>query len=57
MIFSDGGIHSHTDHLKTLLMKLPSSVQIYLHIASDGRDVPTDSLPKYLHMFDPELAS
>lgn len=57
MIFSDGGIHAHTDHLKTLLTKLPTDIQIFLHIASDGRDVAPDSLPQYLHLFDREIAS
>lgn len=57
MIFSDGGIHSHIDHLKTILTKLPENIQIYLHIASDGRDVPPDSLSKYIHLFDDEIQS
>ena len=57
MIFSDGGIHAHTDHLKTLLKKLPTDIQIYLHIASDGRDVAPDSLPRYIHLFDTEITS
>lgn len=57
MIFSDGGIHAHTDHLKTLLQKLPTDIQIYLHIASDGRDTTPDSLPSYLHLFDAEMQS
>lgn len=57
MIFSDGGIHAHTDHLRTLLTKLPTDIQVYLHIASDGRDVAPDSLPRYIHLFDEEIAS
>lgn len=57
MIFSDGGIHSHVDHLKTLLTKLPKDIQIYLHISSDGRDVVPDSLPRYIHIFDAEIQS
>lgn len=57
MIFSDGGIHAHTDHLKTLLKKFPTDIQIFLHIASDGRDVAPDSLPRYIHLFDEEISS
>jgi 2,3-bisphosphoglycerate-independent phosphoglycerate mutase len=57
MIFSDGGIHAHTDHLKTLFKKLPTDIQIYLHIASDGRDVAPDSLPRYIHLFDEDIIS
>lgn len=57
MIFSDGGIHAHTDHLKALIKKLPNDIQIYLHIASDGRDVAPDSLPRYIYLFDEEITS
>lgn len=57
MIFSDGGIHAHTQHLKTLLKKIPTDIQIYLHIGADGRDTPPDSLPRYIHLFDSEIQS
>ena len=55
MIFSDGGIHAHTTHLKTLLKILPPDIDIQLHIASDGRDVGPQSLPEYLKLFETEI--
>jgi len=49
-LLSDGGVHSHTDHLLALLdlcleMKIP---QISVHAFLDGRDTPPDSAPHYL---------
>ncbi|MEZ4754242.1 MAG: 2,3-bisphosphoglycerate-independent phosphoglycerate mutase [Bdellovibrionota bacterium] len=46
-LYSDGGVHSHCEHLELLLpvlaRKFPSS--IYLHIITDGRDTaPEDAL-------------
>lgn len=39
-LVSDGGVHSHINHLKLLLDKLEGIANnIYLHIITDGRDV------------------
>lgn len=57
MILSDGGVHSHIKHLKNLLLLLPEDVNIQLHIASDGRDVASQSLPQYLEELSDEIAS
>ncbi len=57
MIFSDGGIHSSTRHLHSLLEVLPTDIDIQLHIGSDGRDVSPTSLPEILHEFDTVLQS
>jgi len=57
MIFSDGGIHSSTRHLHSLLHMLPADIDIQLHIGSDGRDVSPTSLPKIFHEFDAVLQS
>jgi 2,3-bisphosphoglycerate-independent phosphoglycerate mutase len=57
MIFSDGGIHSSTRHLHSLLKILPESIDIQLHIGADGRDVSPTSLPTILHEFDTALQS
>jgi 2,3-bisphosphoglycerate-independent phosphoglycerate mutase len=41
-LFSSGGVHSHSDHLKLLLPLLANDLpeaQIALHLISDGRDV------------------
>ncbi|MES2462085.1 MAG: 2,3-bisphosphoglycerate-independent phosphoglycerate mutase [Armatimonadota bacterium] len=39
-LFSDGGVHSHRDHLTLLLQRLADdfSGTIYLHLITDGRD-------------------
>lgn len=57
MIFSDGGIHSHTEHLRKMLALLPEDINIQLHISADGRDVGSQSLPEYLREFSEEIQS
>ncbi len=39
-LLSDGGVHSHIDHLKAIIgyLKEEPELQIYLHAFSDGRD-------------------
>ncbi len=48
-LFSDGGVHSHLNHLLAML-ELASKKQVkdvYLHLFLDGRDVPPVSFEKY----------
>lgn len=49
-LISDGGVHSHINHLKTLLkMANDSGVkEIYMHLITDGRDTLPDSGYKYI---------
>ena len=44
-LFSDGGVHSHIDHLKALLemAKTAGLQKVYVHAFLDGRDVPPQS--------------
>lgn len=44
-LLSDGGVHSHTSHLKALLaMAKDNGVsKVYVHVITDGRDTPTNS--------------
>jgi 2,3-bisphosphoglycerate-independent phosphoglycerate mutase len=43
-LVSDGGVHSHIDHLLALLsMTSASGVQTYVHVITDGRDTPPNS--------------
>lgn len=44
-LMSDGGVHSHTDHLLALvdLAKQKGLAQVYIHCFLDGRDVPPQS--------------
>ena len=50
-LLSDGGVHSHIDHLLALLdlsvleMKVP---RVSVHAFLDGRDTPPNSSPKYM---------
>lgn len=49
-LFSDGGVHSHLNHLLCILEQLKDSYKgkIWLHLISDGRDVNPQSLLGYL---------
>lgn len=50
-LLSPGGVHSHQDHIFSL-MKLAAShqvIDIYLHAFLDGRDIPPKSAEEYLH--------
>jgi len=48
-LVSDGGVHSHIDHLIALLelAKIHQLKSVYLHIISDGRD----TAPKHIKVF------
>lgn len=49
-LLSDGGVHSHIDHLKALL-KMAKDFgisRVYVHCYLDGRDVPPRSAKKYI---------
>lgn len=49
-LLSDGGVHSHIDHLKALLdmAKQKNLHKVYLHAFLDGRDVPPANAKKYI---------
>lgn len=46
---SDGGVHSHVNHLMALIdmSKKMGVKNVYLHLFTDGRDTPTDSGLKF----------
>jgi len=51
---SDGGVHSHIDHLLGLI-KWASEVgieKLAIHVITDGRDTPAQSASKYLSKID-----
>ena len=56
-LLSDGGVHSHFDHLLGLLeMAKRSGVeQVYVHALMDGRDVPPTSGKEYIEKLQAEL--
>ncbi len=49
-LLSDGGVHSHIDHLKALikLAKDKGAKNVYVHAFLDGRDVQPGSALKYI---------
>jgi 2,3-bisphosphoglycerate-independent phosphoglycerate mutase len=43
-LLSDGGVHSHIEHIKALLeLAAEAGVKAFLHAFMDGRDTPPDS--------------
>lgn len=49
-LFSPGGVHSHTDHLKGLLQlaKKENIKEVYVHAFLDGRDTPPQSAIEFV---------
>jgi len=49
-LVSDGGVHSHLNHLKALLCwaKEQGLPRVYIHAILDGRDVPPTSAEEYM---------
>jgi len=50
-LVSDGGVHSHIEHLFALLemMEQNNFKEVYIHVVTDGRDVPPQSAQVYLN--------
>jgi len=52
-LLSDGGVHSHIEHIKGLAkIAKKSGKKVYLHLITDGRDVAFDSGIKYLDQIE-----
>lgn len=56
-LLSDGGVHSHIDHLLALLdmSKQQNIDKLYLHLFTDGRDVSPTSAISYLNRVEDKL--
>lgn len=56
-LFSDGGVHSHINHLFATmeLAKKENVKNLYLHLFLDGRDVHPKSFKKYLTMLENKI--
>ncbi len=57
-LVSDGGVHSHINHLFALLdvIKRYSNItNVYLHVITDGRDVSPTSSEKYIKLLEKKL--
>ncbi|NLW17961.1 MAG: 2,3-bisphosphoglycerate-independent phosphoglycerate mutase [Firmicutes bacterium] len=57
-LLSDGGVHSHQDHLLELLRlaKEQGLKDVYIHIFLDGRDVPPQSALTYVDTLEAALS-
>jgi len=53
-LLSDGGVHSHIDHIEAMLKlaKARGAEKIYLHAFLDGRDTPPRSAKAYLQQIE-----
>lgn len=50
---SDGGVHSHIDHIKALTQICAArNMTIFLHLFTDGRDVPPGSATGYISQME-----
>jgi 2,3-bisphosphoglycerate-independent phosphoglycerate mutase len=55
-LVSDGGVHSHLDHLKALIqLAKECGVRPLLHMITDGRDTPPKSALNYLAEIENQL--
>lgn len=56
-LLSDGGVHSHIEHLFGLLETAKSLglTKVYIHALLDGRDVPPTSAPAYIQAVEKKL--
>ena len=53
-LLSDGGVHSHTDHLEALLSMAAGRdlPRVFIHAFLDGRDVPPSSARTYIERIE-----
>lgn len=56
-LLSDGGVHSHEEHLYAILemAKAKGVKQVFVHAFLDGRDVPPQSASAYLERLEKKL--
>ncbi len=57
-LLSDGNVHSHVDHLIAMMKRAASegSPKLFVHILTDGRDVPGDSALIYVEKLEAAIA-
>ena len=57
-LVSDGGVHSHVNHIKALLQVLSDEEmsEVYLHAFTDGRDVDPKSGKKFIEDIEASMA-
>ncbi len=53
---SDGGVHSHSEHLLKLVELLNKlNKPIYIHAITDGRDTPPDAALEQINLFEEDI--
>ncbi|HEX4159366.1 MAG TPA: 2,3-bisphosphoglycerate-independent phosphoglycerate mutase [Rhizomicrobium sp.] len=56
-LVSPGGVHSHQDHIVTLVRAIAEAgLPIRIHVFLDGRDTPPRSARGFLHLFEQAIA-
>ncbi len=57
-LVSDAGVHSHLEHLKTLIeLAKKHNAEVYVHAILDGRDTPQQSAKTFLSQLSAPVAS
>ncbi len=56
-LLSDGGVHSHINHLFAIIDKAKEEglEKVFIHVITDGRDTAYNSANKYLNMLEQKL--
>lgn len=56
-LLSDGGIHSHINHLLSILdlCREENFTNVYIHVITDGRDTEVDSGIKYIQILEDKI--
>lgn len=55
-LLSDGGIHSHINHLMGLIDFLKDfDINVYYHVFTDGRDTKPEESLKFVHMLEDKI--
>ncbi len=54
-LLSDGGVHSHLNHILALALGLESQYEVLLHLITDGRDVPPKSAIRFLNEVESQI--
>ncbi len=58
-LVSDGGVHSHLNHLFALIdviKRYPNIKKVFVHVITDGRDVSPTSSAKYIKKLEQKLS-
>jgi len=57
-LLSDGGVHSHQNHIFAALelAKQKNCNQVYFHVFTDGRDTPPNSASKYIEQLESKIS-